>query len=184
MCTPLLASLKDLATFVWFRQDLMLGVAPSYLWQVVAPCSFLVWRSIVTFLVSTNAPSRYSDEVQLWQSVCLEEIWRRASCLTLSIFLFDGVAFLSFQGILRQWEGSCTVSRQEFWKWHLVLGFGFLIFPFDLVNLKALCGASGGKRDFLVFWPCDLTGCMWQVRGSGFWILVLVLWPNKLYVAS
>lgn len=102
MCTPLLAALKDLAVFVWFWQDLVLEVAPSYLWQDVAPCSFWCWRDIVTFLVSTNALSRYSDEVRSSGSRCASKrIWRRSSCLTKSLehFSFDGVAFSSFQGI-------------------------------------------------------------------------------------
>ena len=33
----------------------------------------------------------------------------------------------------------------------LDLGFAFWIFPFDLVNLKALCGALGGKKGVFFF---------------------------------
>ena len=133
----------------------------------------------MTFLVSTNAPSRYNDD-----SFCSQcSLKRMESFLIWPKALnknFDRLAFWVSKGILWQWEGSRTISRKSFLKWHEGFGFfGFWIFLFDLVNLKALCGTLGGQEGLFCFyfWPCGLTSYMWQVRGSGFgfWF-----WPCDL----
>ena len=60
---------------------------------------------------------------------------------------------MSFQGIFGG-ERDHVPSQGKILKMTfgiLILIFGFWIFPLDLVNLRALCGASGDQEEFLVF---------------------------------
>ena len=60
---------------------------------------------------------------------------------------------MSFQGIFGS-ERDHVPSQGKILKMTFgILNFGFwvLIFPLDLVNLKALCGASGGQEGFFDF---------------------------------
>lgn len=158
LCTPLLAVWKNLAVFVWFWQDLIFGSSIAYLWQVATSCSSLDLEEAKWHFWCQQMPPRGTAASCLTFVVDVprRDFWRRACDLTKSlwaVFLFGICSLLSFQGNFMVVKGITYHLEAKFWRWHQGCGFGF--------------------------WPCDLTGYMWQVRGSG---LVLIVWPNKLYV--
>ena len=153
MCTLLLAILKDLAVFVWFWRDLILEAA-------LPICSRM--RLHVAFDVEEAKWHFWCQQMPPWDTAtnCIvfavdvprRELWRRTSGLTKRLWaFFDRVAFWVSKRILWQWERPHTISRQNFEN-DIWIGFlGFWIFLFDLVNLKAFCGALGGLKRFCFF---------------------------------
>ena len=164
MCTLLLAILKDVAVFVWFWQDLMLEEALPVCGRMWLHAAFDVEKAKWHFWCQQMPPWGTATNCTAFAvDVPRRKLWRRTSDLTKSLWAFFlWSSLLSFQGDFMVVREITYHLKENFWKWHLYWVFGFWIFFFDLVNLKALCGASGGQK--------------------GFWFLTL--WPNKLYVAS
>lgn len=161
-CSLFLTFLKYLAVFAWFWQDWIFWKQHCYFWQVLRlHVASWCWGGKVTFLVSTNAPSRYSDELLNFCSRCASKrfFWRRACDLTKSLWAIFLLVFCSLFELPGEFYGSDGYHVPSRGK-----GLRIDIRDVDL----GFC-----------FWPCDLTSCIWQVRGSG---LVLTVWPSKLYV--